>query len=291
MKDYILRAINKNKTIRIFIGDMTNLVEEARKTHGSSATATAALGRTLIASTLMSQDLKEDDYKLTLTINGGGPIGNIVCVGDKSGRVKGYVDRPQADIESRADGKLDVGGIVGRTGYLSVIKDIGLKDPYTGQTQLVSGEIGEDLAYYYYLSEQQPSVVNLGVLVDKDLSVISAGGYIIHLMPDALEEEIVELESIIEGSPSMSELIEKGYRPEDILEKVFSDLEFEILEKKEVSFSCDCSRERMERALISLGRRELEDLKADGGAELQCHFCNKKYNFTEKDLEDLIIEI
>lgn len=291
MKDYILRGINKNKTIRIFIGDMTNLVEDARKIHGSSATATAALGRTLIASTLMSQDLKEDDYKLTLTINGGGPIGNIVCVGDKSGRVKGYVDRPQADIESRADGKLDVGGIVGRTGYLSVIKDIGLKDPYTGQTQLVSGEIGEDLAYYYYLSEQQPSVVNLGVLVDKDLSVISAGGYIIHLMPDALEEEIVELESIIEGSQSMSELIEKGYKPEDILEKVFSDLEFEILEKKEVSFSCDCSRERMERALISLGRRELEDLKSDGEAELQCHFCNKKYNFTENDLSKLINEI
>lgn len=291
MKDYILRGINKNNTMRIFIGDTTNTVEEARKIHGSSATSTAALGRALTGALLMGQELKEELHTLTLNIKGDGPLGNIVCVANGKGQVKAYVDRPLVDLPTRSDGKLDVGSVVGKQGYITVIRDLGLKEAYTGQTPLVSGEIAEDLANYYYISEQQPSAINLGVLVDRDLSVLSAGGYMLQLMPNVSEEEIEELEEILKKSQPISALLNEGNKPEDILKKLFSSLDFKILDKTEVEFKCNCSRDRMEKALISLGRSEIESLISEGEAELQCHFCNKKHTFSVENLKELINEI
>ncbi len=288
MKDYMIRGINKNKSMRFFVASTTKMVDQARKIHNTSPVASATLGRMLTANALMSQDMKNEDDSLTLIIKGDGPIGNVVTVGNNRGEVKGYVDNPYVDLENREDGKLNVGGAVGQDGYLTVIKDLGLKDPYTGQTPIVTGEIAEDLANYYYVSEQQPSAISLGVLVERDLTIRAAGGYMIQLLPNVEEEEIEALEEILKAAKPISTMIDEGMTPEDIASDIFKDLEFEVLAKEELLFKCNCSRERMERALISLGKEEIESLIEEGQAELGCHFCNEKHVFTTDDLKEMI---
>ena len=285
---YILRGTSKNHGIRIFAADITSMVEEARRLHNTSPVASAALGRTLTASSIMGIMMKGDNDKLTLSINGKGPLGTIVCVADSKGTVKGYVSNPLVDIPSRADGKLDVGSAVGINGLVTIIKDMGMKEPYTGQYPLVNGEIAEDLTAYYAYSEQQPSAIALGVLVDVDYSIKAAGGFIVQLMPEAEEKDIDILEKNLSQITSVSHLIDDGKTPEDLINLVLKDLEPMVYEKIPVQYKCDCSRERIEKALISIGKKDLDEIiKEDKLAEISCHFCNTVYYFNEAELIDL----
>ena len=285
---YILRGTSKNHGIRIFAANTTSMVEEARRLHNTSPVASAALGRALTASSIMGIMMKGDNDKLTLSINGKGPLGTIVCVADSKGTVKGYVSNPLVDIPSRADGKLDVGSAVGINGLVTIIKDMGMKEPYTGQYPLVNGEIAEDLTAYYAYSEQQPSAIALGVLVDVDYSIKAAGGFIVQLMPEAEEKDIDILEKNLSQITSVSHLIDDGKTPEDLINLVLKDLEPMIYEKIPVSYKCDCSRERIEKALISIGKKDLDEIiKEDKLAEISCHFCNTVYHFNEAELIDL----
>ena len=285
---YILRGTSKNHGIRIFAADTTSMVEEARRLHNTSPVASAALGRALTASSIMGIMMKGDNDKLTLSINGKGPLGTIVCVADSKGTVKGYVSNPLVDIPSRADGKLDVGSAVGINGLVTIIKDMGMKEPYTGQYPLVNGEIAEDLTAYYAYSEQQPSAIALGVLVDVDYSIKAAGGFIVQLMPEAEEKDIDILEKNLSQITSVSHLIDDGKTPEDLINLVLKDLEPMIYEKIPVSYKCDCSRERIEKALISIGKKDLDEIiKEDKLAEISCHFCNTVYHFNDAELIDL----
>ena len=285
---YILRGTSKNHGIRIFAADTTSMVEEARRLHNTSPVASAALGRALTASSIMGIMMKGDNDKLTLSINGKGPLGTIVCVADSKGTVKGYVSNPLVDIPSRADGKLDVGSAVGINGLVTIIKDMGMKEPYTGQYPLVNGEIAEDLTAYYAYSEQQPSAIALGVLVDVDYSIKAAGGFIVQLMPEAEEKDIDILEKNLSQITSVSHLIDEGKTPEDLINLVLKDLEPMVYEKIPVQYKCDCSRERIEKALISIGKKDLDEIiKEDKLAEISCHFCNTVYHFNEAELIDL----
>ncbi|MDA8236083.1 MAG: Hsp33 family molecular chaperone HslO [Clostridia bacterium] len=290
MQDYLIRATAADGSIRAFAATTTNLVEEARRRHDTFPTATAALGRTLTAGLIMGATLKGDDT-LTLRIFGNGPLGGIITQADARGKVRGYVQEPHTHLPSNAQGKLDVGGAVGKEGFVYVTRDIGLKEPYTGSVPLVSGEIGEDLAHYYVASEQIPTVVALGVLVDTDNHVLAAGGYIIQLMPGADEEVIFQLEQNLKEAAPVSALVELGYTPEKILEEVLKGFDLKVLEKKNVSFTCTCTKEGLEKVLISLGVDELEDMiREQGGAELICHFCSDKFEFDRAELEKLIQE-
>lgn len=292
MKDYLIRGIDKLGRIRVFIATTTGLVEEARRIHNTSPTATAALGRSLTASVLMGTMMKNDEDTLTFKISGNGPGGNILVVAKNNGNIKGEIINPGIDIPSREDGKLDVAGLVGKEGTMTIIVDLGLKEPYVGMSKLVSGEIAEDLAYYYAYSEQQPSVVSLGVLVDKDLSVKAAGGYIIQLLAGSTEEDIVAIEEILKDIKPISSLIDQGLSPEEILNSTFKDFEMQILEKKEIEYKCDCSRKKIRKVIKSLGKKEIEDMiNEDHGAEVVCHFCNTKYVFDEEDLKKIVIDI
>lgn len=289
MRDYLIRGIDEKKSFRVFVASTTHLVEEARRVHNTSPTATAALGRSLTAALVMGITMKNTTDSLTFKIKGDGPIGNIVTVANNSGEVKGYVDNPYVDLPSRIDGKLDVGGIVGKNGQLAIIRDLGLKDPYIGYSNLVSGEIAEDLVHYYYLSEQQPSAINLGVLVDKDISVKAAGGYMLQILPSAEEKDIDKIEKILSNAEPISTLIDKGLSPEETVEELFGEFNIEILEKSELQFKCNCNRERIEKVLLSLGHKELKDIiEEDGKAEIVCHFCNTKYNFSKEELLEIV---
>ncbi len=292
MKDYLIRGIDKLGSLRIFVATTTNLVEEARLMHDSSPTATAALGRTLTAAAIMGVMMKNDEDTLTLKINGGGPIGNILVVAKNGGRVKGYVDFPLADVEPKSKGKLDVGALVGNNGTLTTILDLGLKEPYIGQSNLVSGEIAEDLASYYLLSEQQPSAVSLGVLVDRDRSVKAAGGYIIQLLPDIADEDITKIEEALAKVEPVSTLIAKGLSPEEIMNKILFEFDMQVLDKIDLQFKCDCSRDKIEGVIVSLGRKEIEDIiEEDGEAEVVCQYCNKKYGFDKVELSKILIDL
>lgn len=289
MKDYVIRAIDEKGTIRVFVASTTNLVEEAKKTHNTMPTGTAALGRTLTAASIMGTMMKNEKESISIQFRGDGPIKNIAVVSNSKGEVKGYLGDPTVDLPLKSNGKLDVGGAVGRNGRVIVIKDFGLKDPYIGQSSIVSGEIAEDLTYYFANSEQQPSAVNLGVLVDRDLSVKAAGGYIVQLLPGTLDEDIDKLEECIKNSEPISTLIDKGLTPEEILENVFGKFNMNILDRKEVSFKCNCSRDKIETTLRSLGEKEIKSMiEEDGKAEVICHFCNEKYNFSKEDLKSLL---
>lgn len=291
MKDYLIRAMDKTGNIRIFVATTTNMVEEARITHNTSPTATAALGRALTAAAMMGVMMKNEKDRLTLKISGDGPIGTIMMVANNKGIVKGYVDNPYADVPSREDGKLDVGRLVGRNGTITTIMDLGLKDPYVGQANLVSGEIAEDLATYYVLSEQQPSAIGLGVLVDKDISVKAAGGYIIQLLPNVSDEDINKIEEAISKTPPVSSLIDRGLSPEDIMNELLANFEMEILDRVDISYKCDCSRERIRGVLLSIGENEIKAMiEEDGEAEVVCHFCNTKHHFSKEELEELIVD-
>lgn len=286
--DTLIRGNSTDGSIRVFSAITTDTVNEAHRIHKTSATASAALGRLLTAAAIMGAQLKSDSDSVTLQINGEGPLGIMIAVTDNKSHVRGYVANPQADLPPNAKGKLDVGGAVG-PGFLSVIRDLGLKEPYIGRTPLISGEIAEDLTYYYVKSEQIPTAVALGVLVDTDLSIKAAGGYMIQLMPEATEETAERLTEIVESAPSVTDMITSGMSAEDIAFAVTQGFDM-LLENNaaEPMYECKCSRERMERALISIGKQELRDIiEEQGEAEMSCQFCDKLYHFTREELEAL----
>ena len=286
MGDYMIRATAAEGQIRAFAGTTRNMVEYARSAHNLSPVASAALGRLMTAGVLMGS-MKGDQDLLTLKINGDGPIHGITVTADSHGNVKGYVGDPQVMLPPNEFGKLDVGGAVG-IGVLSVIKDIGLKEPYVGQTQLVTREIAEDLTYYFATSEQIPSAVGLGVLVDTDLSVRQAGGFIIQLMPFTSDEIIEKLENKIKEIASVTEMLEQGMTPEQILEEILGDFGLEITDKIPAAFECDCSKERVSRAISTLSKKDLDSIINDGEAiEVKCQFCNKAYHFDVDELKEM----
>lgn len=288
MENYLVIGTDKKGHFRAYAAVTKQLVEEARQRHNTSPTATAALGRVLTAGVLMSANLKGEDL-LTIRITGDGPLGAVVVTGDSKGKVRGYVQYPEADLPSK-NGKLDVGGGIGANGQLSITKNMGLKDPYTGSIPLVSGEIGEDIAYYYAKSEQIPSVVALGVLVDTDISVKAAGGYLVQAFPGAGDEELDVLEERAQNMPPVSTLFSEGVKPEEILERLLGP-DFTELERKPAAFECQCSKEKLERILVSLGQEELADMiKTQNKAEITCHFCNDKYDFDARELQTLLNE-
>ena len=289
MRDQIVRAVAADGTIRAFAAVTTHLVEEARLMHDASGVAIAALGRTLTAAAIMSKMLKSENDVLTIQIKGDGPLGSIVTVVDAEANVRGYVNNPFVELPLNSLGKFDVSGAVGKNGYLNVIRDPGLKEPYVGYVELYTGEIGEDIAYYYAFSEQVPSVVSLGVLVAPDGRVINAGGYIIQMMPGAEDGLAEALENRIGSLKPVTTLLEEGKSPEDLLKLILGEMGLEITEEYPCKYLCNCSRERMERNLISVGEKEILEIASEQhGAELQCHFCNRKYYFTENELLGLI---
>ena len=288
MKDYMVRATAANAQIRAFACTTRETVETARASHNTSPVVTAALGRLLSAGAMMGSMLKGDDELITLQIKGDGPIGGLTVTADMNGHVKGYANVPDVILPANAQGKLDVGGAVG-AGVLSVIRDMGLKDPYVGQIELQTGEIAEDLTYYFAVSEQVPSVVGLGVLMNRDNTVRQAGGLIVQLMPFAEEEMISKLEENIKNLSSVTTMLDAGKTPEGMLEVLLSGMDLEITDTLPVEFACNCSKDRVRKALISIGREELQSMIDDGETiEVNCHFCNKNYNFTVDELKQMI---
>ena len=287
MTDYIIRATAAEGQIRAFAATTRDLVEAARDAHNTSPVATAALGRLLTAGAMMGIMMKGEKDLLTLRAEGDGPIGGLLVTADSKGDVKGYAFNPEVMLPPNAQGKLDVGGALG-VGVLSVIKDIGMKEPYVGQTILVSGEIAEDLTYYFATSEQVPSAVGLGVLVDVDGSVKQAGGFIIQLMPFTSDEVIEKLENKIREIASVTEMLEQGMTPEQILEIILGDFGLEITDTLPAAFQCDCSKERVSRAISTLSKKDLDDIINDGEAiEVKCQFCNKAYHFEVDELKEM----
>lgn len=285
--DEIVRAVTKDGFVKISAVTARGVVERARQIHGLSPTASAALGRTLCAASMLGELMKEDEASLTIRINGGGPVGSVIAVSDNGGNVRGYVTEPKADLPTRADGKLDVGGLVGTDGMLTVSRDIGLKEPYVGSTELVTGEVAEDLAQYMVESEQIPAAVGLGVLVDTDRTIKAAGGFIVQLMPGAPEELITALEDNIFVMDQLTTVLaEDGV--DEAVRQVLKGLEYETVMRVPVEYRCNCSRERVEQALRSVGREELEDMAASGEeTEVSCQFCDRVYRFGPEELRAL----
>jgi len=288
MSDYIIRATAANSQIRAFAATTKDMVEEARAIHNTSPVATAALGRLLTAGSMMGSMMKNDSDILTLQIEGDGPIGGLTVTTDSKANVKGYVNNPQVIIPANKDGKLDVAAALG-IGVLSVIKDVGLKEPYLGQTILITSEIAEDLTYYYATSEQVPSSVALGVLMSKENTVLQAGGFIIQLLPDAEEEIIDKLEKKINEIKSVTSMMEDGMTPEMILEEILGEFDLKILSKMPTQFQCNCSQHRVSKAIVSIGKKELEEIIGEGKPiEVNCHFCGKNYLFDIDELKEML---
>ena len=282
------RAIAKDASVVASAIDATDIVAEIERIHQTSAVVTAALGRLSIAASMMGYDLKNEKDTVTLRVKGGGPAGMLVAVADSRGNVKADVEQPVVELPLNDKGKLDVGGAVG-AGILNVIRDMGLKEPYVGQCELQTGEIGDDLTYYFASSEQVPSAVGLGVLMEKDNTVRQAGGFIVQLMPNAEEEVIEKLEKNLAQITSVTELLDQGYTPEMLLEKLLGDMDLEINEKVPTSFYCNCDKVRVGKVLISLGEKELQGMIDDGeNIELNCHFCNTNYTFSVEELKELL---
>jgi len=289
MPDYIVNAITSNGAIRVVAADTTELCNRAQEIHKMSPTAAAALGRTLTAAAIMGSMLKSSEDSLTIQLNGGGPIGKVVAVGDGNANVKGYVGNPLVDLPLNEKGKLDVGGAIGRNGMLGIIRDLGLKEPYVGQVPLVNGEVAEDLTQYYATSEQLPTAVALGVLVDVDYTIKAAGGFILQVLPGAYDEDIDNVERTVQSISSVTEMLSNGKKPEDIVEQLLSDYEIEYFENVPTQYKCDCSRERTDRALISIGKDELTKIiEEDGKTQITCHFCDNVYDYTKEELEALL---
>lgn len=287
MKDYLVKALGYKGQVRAYAVSTTETVAEAQKRHYTWPTASAALGRAMTASVMMGAMLKGEE-KLTIKIEGGGPIGTILVDSNAKGEVRGYVTNPQTHFDLNEHGKLDVRRAVGTDGMLTVVKDIGLKDYFTGQTPIVSGELGDDFTYYFVTSEQVPSSVGVGVLVNPDNTIKAAGGFILQLMPGTEEETIAAIEERLQTITPISKMIESGMTPEDILAELLGKDNVQILETMPVSFQCQCSRERIENALISLGSKEIRNIiEEEGKAEANCHFCNEKYQFSKEELEQL----
>ena len=288
MNDYIIRATAANDQIRAFAAVTTEMVETAREHHNTSPVATAALGRLLTAGAMMGSMMKGEKDVLTLQIKAGGPLQGITVTADSQGNIKGYVGNPDVCIPANSKGKLDVAGAVG-PGFLTVIKDMGLKEPYSGQVMLQTCEIAEDLTYYFATSEQVPSAVGLGVLMNKNNTVRQAGGFIVQLMPFAEEEVISRLEQNVQKINSVTNLLEEGHTPESLLEKVLEGFDMQINEKMDTRFHCNCSKERVAKALISIGRKELNEMIQEGKPiEMNCHFCNTNYKFTVEELKEIL---
>lgn len=288
MSDQLIRAITKDGFVKAVAVSTRDLTERARQIHHTLPVATAALGRTLAAASMMGNALKGDGASVTLQIKGGGPLGTVLAVSDDQGNVRGTVDDPSVDLPLRPDGKLDVGAAVGSEGTLTVIRDLNMKEPDVGSVGLLGGEIAEDLAAYFVESEQIPTACGLGVLVDRDQSVLAAGGYLIQLLPGAKEDVIAKVEGGVMAAGSVTGLLQESDDPETMLRKVLSDFDLEVLEKSPIAYRCYCSRDRMERALISLGPEELRSLiDEQGQAELTCRFCDNVQTFTREQLEGL----
>ncbi|MBR0359552.1 MAG: Hsp33 family molecular chaperone HslO [Clostridia bacterium] len=290
MMDKLIRGNSTDGAIRVFTAITTDTINEAHRIHNTSATASAALGRLLTAGAILGgAQLKSETDSLTLQINGDGPLGVMTVVANASSEVRGYVENPTADLPANSRGKLDVSGVIGK-GFLSVIRDLDLKEPYIGRTPLISGEIAEDLTYYYAKSEQIPTAIALGVLVDTDLSIKAAGGYMIQLMPEATDEVADRLTEIIENLPPVTDMIVNGMSAEDIAFAVTDGFDMLLeLNAPAPQYKCNCSRKRMERALISLGKKEISDIiEEQGEAEMTCRFCDNIYNFSKDELTKLM---
>ena len=290
-RDYIIRAVSDTGSIRAFAAYTKNTVNTAQMYHKTSAVATAAVGRLLTAAAMMGATLKGEEDIITIQTNGDGPIGRLIAVTDSKSRVKVCVGNPNVELPLNSQGKLDVGGAVGKNGYLTVITDLGLKEPYIGKIPLVSGEIGDDLTSYFAISDQIPSAVGLGVLVDTDLSVKEAGGFIIQVMPGASDGEITALENNIAKVKSVTSLLDEGKTIEEILALVLEGIEYHITDNIDTGYYCNCSRERVEKTLITIGEKDLlEIIETDGKAQLTCHFCDGVYDFDRDDLMRLLEE-
>ena len=292
MSDQLIRAISKDGFVKATAVSTRDLTERARQIHKTLPVATAALGRALAACSMMGNALKEDGASVTLQIKGGGPLGTVLAVSDNQGNVRGRVDEPAVDLPLRPDGKLDVGGAVGTDGMLTVIRDLNMKEPYVGSVGLIGGEIAEDLAAYFVESEQIPTACGLGVLVDRDQSVLKAGGYLIQLLPGAGEDIITKVEGSVLAAGAVTKLLQEDDDPESMLRRALSDFDLEILERSPIEYRCYCSRERMERALISLGAEELQSMiDEQGSADLTCRFCDNVQHFSREDLEAMVRDI
>ncbi|RJX36739.1 Hsp33 family molecular chaperone HslO [Paenibacillus pinisoli] len=290
LKDILVRGTAWGGKIRVFATRTTNIVEELRRRHDSFPTATAALGRTLSVGAMMGAMLKGKE-RLTIQVKGDGPIGQVVVDANADGEIRGYVDHPQAHHNSNERGKLDVAGAVGTSGYIHVTKDLGLKEPYRGSVPLISGELAEDFTYYFAVSEQTPSAVGVGVLVENDNSVLQAGGYIVQLMPGLSDAEITRLEEAVAKMPPVTTLLAQGQTPEDLLKWLVGEEDLIIHDTMPLMFKCQCSEERVEQTLISLGESELRMIiEDDAKAEVVCHFCNEKYSFGKERLEQLLAQ-
>ncbi|AJG57340.1 MULTISPECIES: redox-regulated molecular chaperone HslO [Bacillus] len=288
MKDYLVKALAFDGEVRAYSVRTTNTVSEAQRRHDTWRTASAALGRSLTAGTMMGAMLK-GDQKLTIKVEGNGPIGPILVDAHANGDVRGYVTNPHVDFEGTEQGKLRVYQAVGTEGFVTVIKDIGMREPFIGQSPIVSGELGEDFTYYFAVSEQTPSSVGVGVLVNGDDSILAAGGFILQIMPGAQEETISFIEERLQKIPPVSTLIEQGLSPEELLYAVLGEDKVKVLETMDVQFNCTCSRERIESVLISLGKTELEQVREEEEeTEVHCHFCNERYKFSKGDITNLI---
>ena len=287
--DEIVRILVEDAPVKAMAISGREMVERARTVHDTWPVATAALGRTLLAASMLGSQLKDEGGSVTLRVKGGGPLGTVLAVADCGGNARGYVQNPAVDVPRKARGKLDVGAAVGTDGTLTLIRDMGLKEPYVGSVQLLSGEIAEDLAGYFVQSEQVPTACALGVLVDPDESVRAAGGYLIQLLPGADEGVIERLEAGVSRVGPVSALLSQGVGPEELLRRVLADFDVKVVGRDPVAYRCGCSRERVERALASLGASELRALiEEQGGAQITCQFCDKVYNFTKAELEGLL---
>ena len=283
----LVRMISTDGTLTVIAVDSTDIISRMEKIHVTSAVTSAALGRLLTAASMMGAVLKGKDNSVTLRLNGDGPAGSLIAVSDSEGNVRGYVANPVVEIPLNDKGKLDVAGAVGKEGTLTVMKDLGMKEPYIGQIPIVSGEIAEDITQYFATSEQLPSVCALGVLVNEDLTIKAAGGFIIQLLPTAMDDTIDQVEECIKGIPSVTQMLTEGMTPEDICHRVLNTFELEVLDKSSPQYKCYCSRERFVKGLLTLDKEELLDMANDPVTEVDCHFCEKKYRFTPAEIREL----
>lgn len=285
----IVRYITEDGSAFVIAADTTDMIAQAEKIHKTSAVTTAALGRLITAASMMGDMLKGEKDSITLRMNGGGPAGSLIAVSDSCGNARGYVENPVVEIPLNKDGKLDVKGAVGNNGYIYVLKDIGLKEPYVGNTQIVSGEIAEDITNYFAVSEQTPSVCALGVLVNPDLTVAAAGGFIIQLLPGCPEEVISKIEYAMNDIEPVTVMLSNGMTPDDIAERAMKNIKLDKLDENTVEYKCNCSKERVEAALISSGKEALEEMSSsDENTTVECHFCDKVYTFTPDEIANLI---
>lgn len=283
-----VRCISVDGTLTVTAIDSTDIVEEMRRIHSTSPVTSAALGRLLTAASMMGAALKNEDCSVTLRMKGGGPAGTVMAVSDWQGNVRGYVQDPTVELPLNSKGKLDVSGAVGTDGELTVIKDLGMKEPYIGQVPIISGEIAEDITSYFFTSEQIPTVCALGVLVDRDRTIKAAGGFLIQLLPTALDDTITAVERCIKGIEPVTTMLTNGMTPDEICRHVLREFELDVLDESKPEYRCTCSRQRVENALIGTGIVSLEEMAQEENTEVCCHFCNKKYNFSSNDIKKLI---